>query len=50
MFKTGIRLLVERLSPKPADYRPRPKESIDYDALHADVAKRYPKIMKRLGE
>lgn len=32
------------------DYRPHPQGEIDYDALYADVAKTYPKIMKRLAE
>ena len=32
------------------DYRPRPQGEVDYDALYAEVAKTYPKIMKRLAE
>ena len=32
------------------DYRPRPQDGINYDALYANVAKEYPKIMNRLAE
>lgn len=32
------------------DHRPHPQGEIDYDSLYADVAKNYPKIMKRLAE
>jgi hypothetical protein len=32
------------------DYRPHPQGEIDYEAVHKDVMRRFPNIMKRLAE
>ena len=51
LLKREMSSLLERfgLQRRP-DYQPHPQREIDYDALYDDVAKRYPKIMKRLAE
>ena len=51
LLKREVGGLLSRLGFKRVpDYRPRPQGEINYDALYDNVAKTYPKIMKRLAE
>jgi hypothetical protein len=35
---------------KPLTRAAKPQATINYDAVHEEVSRRFPKIMKRLGE
>ena len=51
LLKREVGTILQRFGwSRTPDYRARPGQSIDYDALYADVAERYPKIMKRRAE